>query len=301
MKKVMMFVLLAVVSSFSILPFTYKWTINLSGDTATVAKWRANNDSVLYWSGRICDTVNKAMFRKSWTRDSTFDSMKITRLKHTDSIYSRAARFSVIDSVFTPRGIKAATGTFSGKLSADSLFGRAIHGTKGYFDSLKNIVADSITTPLVKVTKCKADTSVGYGFMTKDTGTFVMGFSSTIFKTYQLDTFHYSINYVLMNGVKVKEVSLFVPQGIDSSYLTPGGGTFYSDSTLPVAIRLSSQQQAFPICIVDSSHNKTGTLVLRSTDSLIILAPYPNTAQWFFNGKFKKGFYSTLIKYWIHP
>jgi hypothetical protein len=235
MKKVMVLVLLAAVSSFSILPFTYFWNIRLSGDTATVAKWRANNDSVLYWSGRISDTVNKAMFRKAWTRDSTFDSMKITKLKHTDSIYSRAARFSVIDSVYTLHGIKAPSGTFTSIAAADSVFGRAIHGTTGYF----NKVYDSSIL----------------------TGTKVFGYSG--FTSYQRDTIAY-----VYRTIPDTIIELYF-NGISG---TSNGYTIQSDSTLPSFLRPHKAVNCV-LTVSDSSYTNIPGMATISTYGGIIFAP----------------------------
>lgn len=58
MRKLIFVMLIFAMSSFAINPFTYKWTISLTADTATLAKWRANNDSVLSFATRACDTIN---------------------------------------------------------------------------------------------------------------------------------------------------------------------------------------------------------------------------------------------------
>jgi hypothetical protein len=63
MKKLICVLLLAS-SCFAINPFTYNWTIKLTGDTATVAKWKANNDSVINWAARISDTLTNQVYRK---------------------------------------------------------------------------------------------------------------------------------------------------------------------------------------------------------------------------------------------
>jgi hypothetical protein len=78
MKRVFAFVLLFSAYSMAINPFIYKWTIRLTGDTATVVKWKANNDSVLNWATRISDTVTNKTPR--WLEllrgDSTFHRIK---------------------------------------------------------------------------------------------------------------------------------------------------------------------------------------------------------------------------------
>jgi hypothetical protein len=117
------FVLLTLItcSAYSIQPFSYAWQIKLTGDTATVAKWKANNDSVLNWSTRVCDTLKPAsiprwnMFRN---HDSTFRWMNIDTIKgpvRLDSIKgplfadtAKLNRLTVgkIDSVYSAGGIK---------------------------------------------------------------------------------------------------------------------------------------------------------------------------------------------------
>jgi hypothetical protein len=61
MKKALIIIGLFFCQAFAVSPFTWFWNINLTGDTATVVKWKANNDSVLNWSSRISDTVTNAV------------------------------------------------------------------------------------------------------------------------------------------------------------------------------------------------------------------------------------------------
>lgn len=77
--KFLPFILVIAIEVFSINPFSYYWTINTGGDTATVTKWKNNNDSVLYWADRMCDTINTVIPRWSWfsNHDSTFKYMII--------------------------------------------------------------------------------------------------------------------------------------------------------------------------------------------------------------------------------
>jgi hypothetical protein len=72
-KKVLfLFVCFAYQALYAVTGFTYNWTINLTGDTATVTKWKANNDSVLNWSARIGDTVNTKVNWANTAKDSTY-------------------------------------------------------------------------------------------------------------------------------------------------------------------------------------------------------------------------------------
>lgn len=65
--------------SYSIEPFTWYWIIKTTGDTATVTKWKNNNDSVLVWADAVCDTLNNTIPRWNWfsNHDSTFSWMNI--------------------------------------------------------------------------------------------------------------------------------------------------------------------------------------------------------------------------------
>lgn len=114
MKKLIALVLLLSAPTFAVAPFTWFWNIKLTGDTATVVKWKNNNDSVRLWSNRLTDTLNKSTPR--WVaysnHDSTFKWMNIDTIPSADTIRSTA--FS---------GVRA---TFSGNVLADS-----IHTTKG--------------------------------------------------------------------------------------------------------------------------------------------------------------------------
>lgn len=86
--KRLFLVLCLVSSSMAISSFTYPWTIKLTGDTATVAKWRANNDSVLAFGTRVVDTMNKGIPRwKGFSNhDSTFKWMNIDTIPSADTI-----------------------------------------------------------------------------------------------------------------------------------------------------------------------------------------------------------------------
>jgi hypothetical protein len=81
--KRLFFILVLASSSFSVTGFTWYWNINLAGDTATVTKWKSNNDSVLNWSNRIGDTTNtKPNFSQVYrNHDSTFTFIIIDTVK----------------------------------------------------------------------------------------------------------------------------------------------------------------------------------------------------------------------------
>jgi hypothetical protein len=113
MKKLFIFIIAVfAANSFAISPFTYKWTIKLTGDTATVSKWKANNDSVLNWASRACDTMNSKAKKTS------------------DSLFSpKIGGAATVDSVTVAKGV-------GGPLKVDSLkFGSSASYLKTYIDT----------------------------------------------------------------------------------------------------------------------------------------------------------------------
>ena len=122
MKKLFIFIIAVfAANSFAISPFTYKWTIKLTGDTATVSKWKANNDSVLNWASRACDTMNSKAKKTS------------------DSLFSpKIGGAATVDSAFIIKGhiVKSAIDTIVGKVQVDSLkFGASSKYLKTYIDT----------------------------------------------------------------------------------------------------------------------------------------------------------------------
>jgi hypothetical protein len=100
MKKVLLLLLL-VSAGWSLQPFTYYWTINVQGDTATVKKWKANNDSVLNFADRVCDTINYGLVHYSdfKTHTTTFPWMNVDTIPSADTINSKNGKFIKIDSL----------------------------------------------------------------------------------------------------------------------------------------------------------------------------------------------------------
>lgn len=84
MKKVLIFILFLFSCSFAINSFTYPWIINLTGDTATVVKWKGNNDTVKAFCDRAADTIS-------------FHSRQIDSVQ---SLYTPWSLFSNHDSTF---------------------------------------------------------------------------------------------------------------------------------------------------------------------------------------------------------
>ena len=125
MKKIFAIILFGLVfQSFGISSFTYYWTISLSGDTATVTKWKANNDSVLAFATRVTDTLNKGVPRwKGFSNhDSTFKWMNIDTIPSADTIYCKNIKVDKLDSIFTV-----------------AINATRHYGTVGTFDSLKGL------------------------------------------------------------------------------------------------------------------------------------------------------------------
>lgn len=115
-------------AGYSLNPFTYNWTIKLTGDTATVAKWRANNDSVLNWSTKVSDTFRVVPRWSAFSNhDSTFKWMNIDTIPSADTIAVKNLKVDKIDSVYSPKGISVKTGTFSGMINVND----SIDATKG--------------------------------------------------------------------------------------------------------------------------------------------------------------------------
>jgi hypothetical protein len=144
--KTLSILLLLSCFSFSATGFTWKWNINLAGDTATVLKWKANNDSVLNWSNRIGDTLNKKptfsqVYRNS---DSIFTKMNI------DTIIGRVKIDTIKNKVrIDTIANKVRIDTIANKVRIDTaLIGnmtlttaRTIGNTS--FDGTANIVPDT--------------------------------------------------------------------------------------------------------------------------------------------------------------
>jgi hypothetical protein len=108
MKKIIVFMIMVLaVNSYSLSPFTYKWTIKLTGDTATVVKWKANNDSVLNWSSRASDTMNIKAKREG----DTLHSPRIGGVASVDSvtIAKGIGGTTRMDSVTVAKGIGGTT------------------------------------------------------------------------------------------------------------------------------------------------------------------------------------------------
>jgi hypothetical protein len=184
MKKFLAIILFGFVAqSFGISSFSYFWTIRLTGDTATVTKWKANNDSVLAFATRATDTLNKGIPRwKAFSNhDSTFKWMNIDTIPSADTIYGKNGKFDKLDSIFTT-AINAArhygtTGTFTGMVKGDSLYVRIAKqdsasigilrvSTVGAIDSVKSrkalidtVVADSVKTRTILSTTVTATTA----------------------------------------------------------------------------------------------------------------------------------------------
>jgi hypothetical protein len=147
MRKILAILLLACSHSFAIGSFTYFWTISLTGDTATVTKWRANNDSVLAFATRVTDTINNVIPRWSSfsNHDSLFRWMNIDTIRGNTDIDSLKGLNVIrgnpdIDSISGSPKINAVT--ILGTASVDSLVSTKgakaplFAGGKGVFDSI---------------------------------------------------------------------------------------------------------------------------------------------------------------------
>jgi hypothetical protein len=153
-KLFLLFIFSVCSSSYAINPFTYFWTIKLTGDTATVAKWKANNDSVLNWSNRISDTVTNKVPRKTDFSDHsyTFKWMNIDTLPSVDTanftvIKSQRARIDTLKSV---KKIDTLAGCDTAKITRAKI-------TYGYIDTVKNI--DSLFAKKTNITFGNFDTT----------------------------------------------------------------------------------------------------------------------------------------------
>lgn len=118
---------------------TYFWTINLNGDTATVTKWRANNDSILVWARTVADTINRAVVHfnpDSLTRDSTITFVKID----TVSQLGRVTGAPLFDTIYVDSiGLRTLTAT--GAINAvyagiDTLTKNIYSNYSAWFDTL---------------------------------------------------------------------------------------------------------------------------------------------------------------------
>jgi hypothetical protein len=155
MKKLfLLFIISVCSSSYAINPFTYFWTIKLTGDTATVAKWKANNDSVLNWSSRISDTVTSKVPRKTDFSDHsyTFKWMNIDTLPSVDTasftvIKSQRARIDTLKSV---KKIDTLAACDTAKMTRAKV-------VYSYLDTIKNV--DSLFAKKTNITFGNFDTT----------------------------------------------------------------------------------------------------------------------------------------------
>lgn len=143
------------IRAYAIQPFTYYWTINTSGDTATVDKWKNNNDSVLVWSNRISDTLNNAIPR--WIDFSnglnTFSKMNIdtiTGIVDMDTINTKYinSEYFVIDTIQ-----RIAIDTIYGQPALDSINSRLVVKKAFQTDTIRSgakpnlvLIGDSLIT-----------------------------------------------------------------------------------------------------------------------------------------------------------
>jgi hypothetical protein len=121
MRKICLFIIGIVAAVSAIQPYTYFWTIKLTGDTATVTKWKANNDSTLAFATRASDTMNKVIPRWNWfsNHDSTFKWMNVDTIKgpvNIDSLLgiNKVSGNPVMDSI-------SGTDNIAGNPKCDSL------------------------------------------------------------------------------------------------------------------------------------------------------------------------------------
>ena len=139
MKKILAIILFSAMAACAINPFTYFWTISLTGDTATVVKWKANNDSVLAFAGRVCDTLNHGVVRYGdfTVHNKIFAWMHLDTLYGTDTANITNLHATKIDSLSW--------------IVVDSAHVRIIAGHKGVFDSLPFFRSDSLYIQLLRV------------------------------------------------------------------------------------------------------------------------------------------------------
>jgi hypothetical protein len=129
MKKAFLLLFVFAGCAFAVRPFTYNWTIKLTGDTATVVKWKANNDSVLNFGLRVTDTLNSTVPRFSSmlrNHDSTFSYMKIDTIKgntRIDSLVANKGTFTGSVTCTTLTVTKADTGIIQRFTSTSSTTG----------------------------------------------------------------------------------------------------------------------------------------------------------------------------------
>lgn len=89
MNKIFLLIAFLFSSTFSISSFTYPWIINLTGDTATVVKWKSNNDTVKAFCDRAADTITNNSARLDTLEDTiAVHSLKIDSLQDTSSLQS---------------------------------------------------------------------------------------------------------------------------------------------------------------------------------------------------------------------
>jgi hypothetical protein len=93
MRALFLLITVLCASAYSINSFTYPWIIKLTGDTATVAKWKGNNDTVQVWAGRASDTINKISREIDSIRAGTVPLDTITVTKGISGIIARFTSF----------------------------------------------------------------------------------------------------------------------------------------------------------------------------------------------------------------
>jgi hypothetical protein len=242
MKKVLILTMLFFINSFAVLPFSYKWTIRTTGaDTATQAKWRANNDSVLNFGSRVTDTINIGLAHLNLFTSPlayTFKYMNIDTIPSADTVFTKNLKVTKIDSIshMTMDSLKSKTAIFTKNVTMDTLKANKLD-IGGKTDYLS---VDSIT--------------IGGGSLLKS-------YISESWSCHLYDSIYDSANTTNAHyAICGKVATVTIPQ---LTHTLPGSRSVYLQN-FPTAIS-AGYWSYVPVVVITGSATQNGLLFNRST------------------------------------
>jgi hypothetical protein len=136
MKKVLLILALSCTLVYAINQISTTYTAT-SGQPITAAGTQGNTDTLRNGVNRVIDTMQGKFVRWSAFRtgDSTFSKMNIDTIPSADTINVAALRVAKIDSVYTPKGVRAALGIFTTRVTGDTIGARSMRANVFRCDS----------------------------------------------------------------------------------------------------------------------------------------------------------------------
>lgn len=285
MKKLLI-ILLAFSMSYALNPFSWYWSINLDGDTATVGKWKNNNDSVLVWSNKVCDTLNTVVPRWNYfsNHDSTFKWMNIDTIGGRVKVDTVDAEYLIAGEIDLDTLESLAIDTLYGPVELDTI------SSDLYLENNLTVKADcDITTGLIINSDGYPDywhniympysrydgAWLGYGMRigprkiggTSGVGAFQVAFSDTSTSSTDdsIDTLDYTAAFTVQrNGQIYFEDSTYI--GVTSNRQVV---RFFSDSiTVAASLNILDNLAAFDLSCNDVTCDSINTGGIESSSNI---------------------------------